>query len=150
MRECKPQLLELAKQSVQLRLAQLKASVAEIQISANEETKSVAGDKYETGRAMAHLEIEKLHLQQAELNRSWDILAQIDGGQAHDQVQLGSIVQSSQGNFFLSSSLGKFTLGGQQFICISLASPLAVKLFGRKRGDAVAINAREFVIENIF
>jgi hypothetical protein len=149
-RECKPELLDLAKRSVQSRLDELKASIAEIQISANEETKSVAGDKYETGRAMAHLEIEKLQSQQVELNRSLEILRQIDATQIHDIIQLGSVVESSQGNFFLTSSLGELTLNDRRFICISLAAPLAVALKGKRQRDRVLINAREFVIENVF
>jgi transcription elongation GreA/GreB family factor len=146
----KRELLDLAKQSVRARLDNLLRSISEIQNAANEETKSVAGDKYETGRAMAHLEIEKLQLQQAELNRSWDLLQQIDPSHAHEVIQLGSVIKSSQGRFFLTASIGEITLNGCRVMCISLASPLGLQMKGKKVNDRVVINSREFIIENIF
>jgi sortase (surface protein transpeptidase) len=44
------------------RIETAQRAIAIAQASANEETKSSAGDKYETGRAMAQLEIEKIQL----------------------------------------------------------------------------------------
>jgi hypothetical protein len=146
----KPELLDLAKRTVQSRLATLRASVAEIQEAANEETKSVAGDKYETGRAMAHLEIEKFQLQQSELNRSLELLNKIDPSSLHAVAQLGSVVLTPQGNFFLTSGIGEITLNDHRFVCISLASPLGQNLKGKKHRDRVFINSREFVIDDIF
>ncbi|HSY60679.1 MAG TPA: hypothetical protein VK796_02335, partial [Cytophaga sp.] len=51
------------------RITRLKTEIKKTQSSANEETKSSAGDKYETGRAMAQLEIEKNTKQLAEAER---------------------------------------------------------------------------------
>ena len=42
------------------RMATAQQAIHTAQASANEETKSSAGDKYETGRAMMQLEIEKI------------------------------------------------------------------------------------------
>ena len=143
-------LLDSARETVNFKIRGLRESIAEIQDSANEETKSVAGDKYETARAMAHLEIEKLEMQLNDLSRSLDLLNQINGNVRHDRVQLGSVVVTSQGNFFLVASLGEVQASLGKVICISVASPLGGKLIGRVVGEKVMVNNRDFAIKQIF
>jgi hypothetical protein len=48
---------------VQERIARIQNEIDLHQAAANEETKSSAGDKYETGRAMAQLDIERNSVQ---------------------------------------------------------------------------------------
>jgi hypothetical protein len=55
---------------VHQRIASAEEAIRMAQESANQEGKSSAGDKYETGRAMAQLEIEKASGQLAEANKS--------------------------------------------------------------------------------
>ena len=59
MSEIKRKLYQHCINFVDKRIAAAKETIAMAQESANEDTKSSAGDKYETGRAMAQLEIEK-------------------------------------------------------------------------------------------
>ena len=59
------------------RIAATQEAIYTAQLSANEETKSSAGDKYETGRAMAQLEIEKNTAQLAEALKLKQMLKQI-------------------------------------------------------------------------
>ena len=58
----KLKVVEKCLDSVQVKLSQLEVEKSKIQDSANNETKSSMGDKYETGRAMAQNEIGKLEL----------------------------------------------------------------------------------------
>ena len=66
------------------RLRAIQKTIAEIQESLTSETKSSAGDKHETGRAMLQLEREKAGHQLAEiqklnqlLSRYWQLLKRI-------------------------------------------------------------------------
>lgn len=146
----KSAVLTFAREQVNQRLAGIRHEIADIQNSANEETKSVAGDKYETSRAMAHLEIEKLQERLNDLGKSVDILNQIQVGHIHENIQLGSIVRTTNGNFFLSAGVGEIQIDDQKFITISLASPLGSKLLGKRKGDSVEINTRKFLVTEIF
>jgi hypothetical protein len=56
----KTKLLTLCIKYVDDRISATQQAIQSAQASANEETKSSSGDKYETGRAMAQLEIEKI------------------------------------------------------------------------------------------
>jgi len=58
-RSIKTQLLELCNQSLDTRLQNVLAVIEDIKQSLQSETKSSAGDKHETGRAMLQLEREK-------------------------------------------------------------------------------------------
>ena len=54
---------------VEEQLSGIIAALKDAQEGANNETKSSAGDKHETGRAMAQLETEKLNTQLNEANQ---------------------------------------------------------------------------------
>jgi hypothetical protein len=69
---------------VEQRIATAQEAIASAQRSANEETKSSAGDKYETGRAMAQLEIEKSTLQLAESFKLKQFLEKMEVDQKTD------------------------------------------------------------------
>jgi hypothetical protein len=119
------------------------------QSSANEETKSSAGDKYETGRAMAQLEIEKNSAQLAEAQRLKQILLQLDPAKTNDNIQSGSLVITNQGNFYISIPAGQFAIEDENYFAISPSSPIAQKLLGLKKGDQFSFNKREFVVEKV-
>ena len=58
----KQELYQLLLSRLDQDITALEQDVRDLQLSANEETKSSAGDKYETGRAMIQIEIEQLGL----------------------------------------------------------------------------------------
>lgn len=82
-------------------------AIEHAQLAANEETKSSAGDKYETGRAMMQLEIEKQSVQLAEAMKLKHVLSQINPEKTTETIQSGSLVFTDQGNFYISISAGK-------------------------------------------
>jgi hypothetical protein len=120
------------------------------QAAANEETKSSAGDKYETGRAMMQLEMEKHVVQRAEALKLKQTLDQLSIDTHHSTAQLGSLVITSQGNFFLSISAGQFVIEDLSYIAISLSSPIGMKLKSSKVNDSFTFNDRIFLVTNIY
>ena len=60
------------------RIAQLEASILDTQRSSQSDTKSSAGDKHETGRAMAQLEVEKPQVSLGNLLAMRDVLVRLD------------------------------------------------------------------------
>jgi hypothetical protein len=130
-------------------IEQLKREMHEIQAAANEETKSSSGDKYETGRAMAHLELEKLNLS---LSMKQDALSQLRriNKDLKTIVQPGSLVYASSGIFFIGVHGSTVNVENQKVTSITLASPLAKALLGTSVGSIVKINEREIFVEAVY
>ncbi len=120
------------------------------QASANEETKSSSGDKYETGRAMAQLEIEKQTAQLNEAKKLKQQLEKINFESRSDRVQLGSIVKTDKENYFIAIPAGRLTVDGETFIAISAASPIGQHLIGLRRSSAFVFNKTEITVLDVF
>jgi len=145
----KKQLHTLCLAYIEERIKGANQAIQFAQASANEETKSSAGDKYETGRAMAQLEIEKNSSQLAEAQKLRQILLQLDPTKSTETIQAGSFVITNQGRFYISIPAGQFTLEGEVYFAISPSSPIAQKLLGLKSGDQFNFNKKEFKVERI-
>ena len=129
---------------VQQRIEAIDAAMRAAQGAANEETKSSAGDKYETGRAMMHLENEKLAHQRSEALKLQRTLSQIDPERPSHQVSLGSLIHTDRGLFFVAVGLGNVVVDGQSCTVISPAAPLSQAWWGSQAGDSVAFNGQTF------
>lgn len=127
----------------------IKLALQEAQDAANNETKSSAGDKHETGRAMAQLETEKLTSQLSEALNLKATLSKITTNDTVKQVALGSVVFTNNGNFYVSVSLGKLEIEQYQFFSISQQSPIGKLLLTKKEKDSFSLNGKNYVIEKI-
>ncbi len=145
----KKQLHALCQVYINDRIASAQEAMRMAQSSANDETKSSAGDKYETGRAMAQLEIEKNSAQLAEALKQRESLEKVQSDQHSMDVQAGSLVITNQGNFYISISAGKLLLAGVEYFAISQASPLGSKLMKQVSGASLIFNQKEFRILEI-
>lgn len=121
----------------------------DIQDSLGAETKSSVGDKYETGRAMLHLEKDKIMQQLATVLHSKKLLAQLDPTQSYSTAQQGALVQTNQGTYYLGVSLGKITIEKTPYFAISLASPIGQLLLQKKVGETILFRQEEFTILHI-
>ena len=150
MIKVKQQLFDLCLTYITQRLATAKQAIQIAQASANEETKSSAGDKYETGRAMMQLEIEKNTVQLAEAQKLKQILDQIHPEKETQKVQPGSLVITDQGNFYIAISVGQISLNEKTYFAIAPSSPVGIKLAGRSAGDEFTFNNRTYSIRAIY
>ncbi|UOQ52873.1 3-oxoacyl-ACP synthase [Hymenobacter cellulosivorans] len=138
----KLQLYTLCEQYVQDRLSAVQAAVQAAQESANSETKSSAGDKYETGRAMAQNERDRNLVQLQQARQLQAELQRIDPTKSCDTVRPGALVQTSMGWFFISISAGKLTAGGTDYFAVSAAAPVAAALSGKRTGEEAGFNGK--------
>ena len=134
---------------VESRLQSIQNTIAEIQESLLSETKSSAGDKHETGRAMLQLEREKAGKQLAEAQKLKETLFKIDLSKPSNIVCLGSAVYTSQANYFIAISTGKLTIGNTDFYAISPNTPIGKLLFSKQVGDEVTFRGENFIIKEI-
>ena len=132
--DIKQQLLNACHHFIDERISVIQKNLTEVQKSRNNETKSSAGDKYETGRAMLQIEEDnyKKQLHQALLVKNQ--LQQIPTTKNKQKAEQGSLVVTSQGRYFISAGLGPLTIQYETYFCISSASPIGQKLMGRESG----------------
>ncbi|GAB3913897.1 hypothetical protein GCM10028803_58510 [Larkinella knui] len=145
----KQTLFDRCRQYVAQRIETAKTAMEAAQSAANEESKSSAGDKYETGRAMAQIERDRHAQQLAEARRLEQELGGIDAGKPYSIVQPGSLVLTSQGNYFIAISAGKITVDQTDYFAISAASPIAARLNHVKADDEVVFNGKPIRIVEV-
>ena len=113
------------------------------------ESKSSAGDKYETGREMINIEWNKLTIQLNEYDRLLQILVRIKDHKTVDKVVLGSLVFTNAANYFISIPAGEIGTGNQKCYAVGIKAPIAQQLLGKEKGDHFIMNGKEFRILNI-
>jgi hypothetical protein len=113
------------------------------------ETKSSAGDKYETGMAMIQNQEAQLLQQQAESKNMLVKLRQIDRDVAHEQVETGALIITNKEFFYVSAALGKITIDNTEVFAISLESPLAQAMKFKTVGESINFRAITRTIVNI-
>lgn len=145
----KKELLHACRHQIKAKVELLQQSMQEIQNAANEDTKSSAGDKFETGRAMMHLEKEKLARQLAEQLKLLEVLSQVDPTLSCKKGRLGALIQTSAGHYFLSVSLGKVIFDGQHYFALSVAAPLGQHLLKKQVGDQFEFRGKNITIQAI-
>ncbi|MGW9684488.1 3-oxoacyl-ACP synthase [Flagellimonas sp. 2504JD1-5] len=146
MDNIKEQLLNFCWESIEEKAARLKKRSTELQESLGSETKSSAGDKHETGRAMVQLEQEKLGNQLMELDKTKAILQKVDVAKNSSKIILGSLVKTSTTNYFIAVSTGMYVKEGDTVFCISPSAPIAQLLLGKEQGDSIAFNGTKMEI----
>ena len=117
--------------------------------SGNTETKSSAGDKHETGRSLLQLEQEKNTRQLYEAIALKEKLIRIDPHYTSETIGVGSVVITTNGNFFIAIAAGKLEIKGENYMAISSSSPLAIKFLGKKAKDRVDISGRHYEILSV-
>ncbi|WP_147677062.1 GreA/GreB family elongation factor [Algibacter pacificus] len=147
--ELKQQLFNTCLNSIDFRFQNIQNTINEIQESLTSETKSSAGDKHETGRAMLQLEREKAGNQLSEINKIKVALSKIDVSKSSKNVGLGSVVFTTQAHYFIAISAGELTIDHQKFYAISPNTPIGQLLMGKTKGDSINFRAQHFKIESV-
>jgi hypothetical protein len=135
---------------IRRRIGVARQAADQAQEAANQEEKSSAGDKYETGRAMSHLQQEMYARQQAEYEREHAALLRIHTDTLCTSAGPGAFIQCPGIAFFVVAGLGKQTVDGNAVLFLSPAAPLAKTLQNKKTGDTFIFNSRTLSIEDIF
>jgi len=143
-------LIAFCQASIEERILTAQNAVKEARTSSAGETKSSAGDKYETTREMLQGVIEQHTHQLMEAKKIKETLQMIvDGETSPGKVGAGSVVLSSGGNFFLSVPGGFTEIDGAKYALISLSSPIGKLLVGKSKGDCVSFNGRDYKISQV-
>ena len=117
------------------------------QATANNEEKSSAGDKYETSRAMSHLE-KDMHAKQLSSNiKEIEYLLSFDCNKLYNSAQKGSLVNCKTISFFIAAGFGKLIFENKIIFLLSPGAPVSKILSGKKTGDAIIFNKEKYIIK---
>jgi transcription elongation GreA/GreB family factor len=134
---------------VEQRIESSRQAMKDAQDSANTEEKSSAGDKYETGRAMAQIERDKAAQQLDEAMKLKAILNQINPIARIAKVVQGSLVITESNRFYLAISVGKVTVDGLDFLVIAPNSPIGQTLLNLNVNNQFTFNKKVHTITEI-
>lgn len=149
MNTVKQQLYSLCIEHVQDAIRSIEAAIAEIREAAQNETKSSMGDKYETAREMLQQDIDMNQKRLANAKADQNILKHINPQQTTDSVELGSLVKTNNGWFYIAVSLGLLTLQHDKYYVISLSSPIGRQLIGTSTGATFTLNGKVYKVETV-
>lgn len=132
------------------RRSKVEKVIADIRVSLEDETKSSAGDKHETGRAMLQIKREQAGEQLKEIGKIEESLSKIDITIKSDSVRVGSVVHTSSHLFFMAISAGELKVGDHLYYAMAVSAPMGQLLLGKKEGDIVRFRESEITIINIY
>jgi len=132
-----------------MRMQAAQKAIDEAQKASNDDTKSSAGDKYETGRAMMQQETDRNLVQLNEANKLKVALNQVSTTGVADIVETGSLVITDNGNFYIAVSAGILNVNNESYFAISPASPIGLKLKGLKMGDEFSLNGKQYLVKTV-
>ena len=118
--------------------------------SRDNETKSSAGDKHETGRAMSQIELENSEVQLAKVTHLKGQLLQIDFQKKRNIIEAGCLVRTDNAVYFISIGLGKIQVNNQVCYAVSMQSPIGQVLQHKKMGDVISFQDKEFEVKEIY
>lgn len=138
--------------------SKLEAELKEIELSLDalihdlaNETKSSAGDKYETAREMIQQEREQLESAKQNKRQQLAQINRLSEANSNKISEAGSIIETDLGFFLLGVSIGKVELTNETVLFVlGLQSPLSQALLGKTVGDTVLVNQRYYNVKAIY
>jgi len=149
MKNLKDLLFDHCENLVKSRLLKYNQRSNDLYKSLNSETKSSAGDKNETGRAMLQIEREKIGNLIKISEKDHQTLSKINNNIVLKSVGLGSIIVTQEYHYYMAISAKKFNFQSKAYYCISKQSPIGSILFGRLKGDVLNFNNKKIKILEI-
>ncbi len=149
MQEIKSVLYQLCLNFIEERINTAETALQQAREASNDDTKSSAGDKYETSREMMQQDIDRNKRLLIDAEENQKLLQSIKDVPFSDAARNGSLVNTNQGSFFLSISAGQLHLENETIFAISAVSPIGKLLLGKKKGDTFNFNGKKYEIGEV-
>lgn len=140
----KTEIIQFCLNEIESKINQLENNIKELNTSLNQETKSSAGDKHETGRAMVQLEIESYSKNLKDKSIQRDFLKRQLSNAEHE-----NLYATSNGAYFLSVGLGKLIIKNEIVFVISKDSPIGQLLIKTNPGEVILFNGQKIYIRSV-
>ncbi|HEY1024236.1 MAG TPA: 3-oxoacyl-ACP synthase [Sphingobacteriaceae bacterium] len=149
MSSIKENLYEQCLRHVRERIKTAEDAIRSAREASESDTKSSAGDKYETSREMLQQEISRNESQLQESRKLLSTLTLLNPHKQYESAAPGALVNTNRGNFFLAISAGRLDHNGKTYFALSGSSPIGLKLKGLKAGDRFTFNQHTYIIESV-
>ena len=149
MSSTKEQLYNLCLNHVTENIRSIEAAILEAREATRNETKSSMGDKYETAREMLQQDINMNMERLAKSKEDEILLKHINLQQNATTAELGSLIKTNNGWFYIAIGAGKLTIDKENYYAISLSSPVGSQLKGKTAGDIFVLNGKQYKIEKV-
>jgi len=150
MNSIKEKLYKACEAYVDERIKRIEDSMAGLESDLENETKSSAGDKYETGREMINLEINKLAEQLQQFKNLRNTLNVAKSRTNNGSAQLGTAVKTNMSNYFIAIPADRIIVDGDEYFAIGANSPIAQLLLHKKAGEEITFNGKSAEILEVF
>lgn len=145
----KGEILEACFDYVNKRINEVEFAIESANNSLKEDTKSSAGDKYETGREMIQQDLNRLQQQFVLANEDKALLERVKGVEGTRIVSTGSLVETDKGVwYFITISIGRLSKFPNVYV-VSPKSPIGVLLLGKQLGEKVEFNNQAFAVNQL-
>lgn len=145
----KGKLQQAAMAMVQEKIDDLNNQIIALEEASQSETKSSAGDKYETGRESIN-QSRNLLEKQLILVRQWGKMLQKISIGSDNHVTEGALIELSMGLIWVAVPLGKLELDGNKIQVVSENSPLIQVLASKRKGEVAAFRGQTIEILNVW
>jgi len=150
MNQIKEKLYKACEAYVEERIKRIRVSMSGLESDLENETKSSAGDKYETGREMINLEINKLAEQLQQFKNLKNTLNVAKNRTNTSSAQLGTVVKTNMANYFIAIPADRIIVDGDEYFAIGANSPIAQLLLHKKAGEEITFNGKSAKILEVF
>lgn len=141
-------------QKIVLRLEQniQEAQLAYVQAkeSRDSDTKSSAGDKYETGREMMQREMDKCSALIDQNRHSMQIIQHVPIHRTYESIDKGALIVTDRGSYYMLVGLGKISLEQKDYFAISPESPIGSLFLGKKVGEYILLREQKITVQGIY
>jgi hypothetical protein len=143
-------LKEMAVKLLHERIEASRIAMQRAKESSDNEEKGTMGDKYETSRAMSHIDTD-FHARNLEnARKQLAALMLINTSSLLTIIGPGAFVRCTGINYFIGTGLGKVNVEGEEIHFISPAAPVAIAMTGLKKGNDFIFNGVERKIEEVY
>ncbi|WP_316745109.1 3-oxoacyl-ACP synthase [Pedobacter antarcticus] len=149
MEDLKTALYRACLDFIHQRIQTAETALEQAREASNDDTKSSAGDKFETTREMMQQDISRNKSLLADAQQNLQMLESLHDVPVSPQVKNGSLVYTDNGIFYISISAGLIKLDDFQAFAISAVSPIGQLLLGKKEGDDFSFNQNHYLIKKI-
>lgn len=118
--------------------------------SRDQDSKSSAGDKHETARAMAQIELDKNEAHLSKIIQQIKEFSRIDFQKKYELAETGSLVVTNRETYLFSIGFGKLIIKDKTIYILSLSSPIGQFFANKSKGYTSQFQERDYRILDIY
>lgn len=146
IKELKSKLIQQISYNTNSQLSDLQKEADDLKKGIAEDSKSSAGDKFETSRERANQSLGQIEIQIQKKKELLNYLKSDDFLSSKDKVEAGCLIHSNKGYLFALANIPSMQIEEHKINIISPSSPLFSALRGKKNKEKINFRMQEIEI----